>query len=203
MFENKIDPIHSANEVVLSHHLITDKNYPNYPHVVMLKLGLLAAGGFFAFMYLNQGFVDLVFRRKKFKNMPNFTDSLKVERCEDIVEDEKFFRKSGGFSIMPDQALEKLDRRLKGSGVIGESKVQSTQASKVYKDTLNVEDMDDDDNISVKSESLFNSRSTSSNQLVGQPFYQVFYDIDYLAQFNDMDPDTLRNIKLLLTLPMV
>ena len=72
-------------------------------------------------------------------------------------------------------------------------------------DTLNVnvEDLDDDDNVSVKSESLFNSQSTSSNQLVGQPFYQVFYDIDYLAQFNDMDPDTLRNIKLLLTLPMV
>lgn len=65
--------------------MVTDKNYPNYPHVVMLKLGLLAAGGFVAFMYLNQGFVDLVFRRKKFKSMPNYTDSLKVERCEDIV----------------------------------------------------------------------------------------------------------------------
>ena len=52
MFENKIDPISSADEVVLSHHLITDKKSPNYPHVVMLKIGLLAAGGFLAFMYL-------------------------------------------------------------------------------------------------------------------------------------------------------
>lgn len=85
MFENKIDPIQSVDEVVLSHHLLTDKKYPNYPHVVLLKIGLLAAGGFVAFMYLNQGFVDLVFRRKKFKNMPNYTDSLKVDRCEDIV----------------------------------------------------------------------------------------------------------------------
>jgi hypothetical protein len=31
----------------------------------------------------------------------------------------------------------------------------------------------------------------------------VFYDIDYLAYFNDMDPDSLKSIKLLLTLPMV
>lgn len=57
--------------------------------------------------------------------------------------------------------------------------------------------------MSVKSESIFNSQSTSSNQLVGQPFYQVFYDLEYLALFNDMDPDTLQSIKLLLTLPMV
>lgn len=51
----------------------------------MLKFGLFATIGFIVFMYLNSGFVDLVFRRKKFKNMPAFTDSLKIERCEDIV----------------------------------------------------------------------------------------------------------------------
>ena len=53
MFENKIDPVSGVGEVVLSHHLLTDKNYPNYPHVIMLKIGLLAAGGFVAFMILN------------------------------------------------------------------------------------------------------------------------------------------------------
>lgn len=53
MFENKIDPINSADQVVLSHHLLTDKKYPNYPHVVMLKIGLLATIGFIVFMYLN------------------------------------------------------------------------------------------------------------------------------------------------------
>ena len=104
---------------------------------------------------------------------------------------------------MPDQALERLDRKLKGSVVIEDSKVQSTQASKVYHNKLNVEDLDADDNVSVKSESFFNSESTSSNQLIGQPFYQPFYDIEYLAHINDMDPDTLKSIKLLLMLPMV
>jgi hypothetical protein len=63
---------------------------------------------------------------------------------------------------MPDLALEKLDRRLQGSAVIGESKVASTQASKVYKDNLIVEDLEED-MVSVKSDTLFNSQSTSSN----------------------------------------
>jgi hypothetical protein len=64
---------------------------------------------------------------------------------------------------MPDQTLEKLDRRLKGSRFIDDSKVQSTQASKVYNDKLKLVEEEDEDNVSVKSDSFFNSQSTSSN----------------------------------------
>lgn len=64
-------------------------------------------------------------------------------------------------------------------------------------------DEEDDDNISVKSESFFNSANDSSNKLIGQPSYQAFYDIEYLAHFNELDPDCQKAIKLLLILPMV
>ena len=127
--------------------------------------------------------------------MPDYTDSLTVTRCEEIVEDEKFFRQMGGFSILPDQALQKLEKRLSGEQPVDYSRVESTQASKVVNQsnnsTLRVDELDeeDDDNLSVKSESFFNSGNNSSNKLIGQPSYQAFYDIEYLAHFNEMDPD--------------
>lgn len=50
MFENVIDPVKSYGEVILSHHLLTDKSFPNYPHVKILKLGFLVTFGVIAFI---------------------------------------------------------------------------------------------------------------------------------------------------------
>lgn len=132
MFENKIDPVKSIDEVVLSHHLLTDKNYPNYSHVVILWLGLTATAGIIALVLVQQYFIRLAFNRKKFKNMPNYLDSLKIDRCEEIVQDEKFFNKVGGFSVLPQKAMTKLEKRLLFKDFDGEgSKVQSTFDSQV------------------------------------------------------------------------
>ena len=54
-----------------------------------------------------------VFKRKRFKNMPDYSEALKIDRIEDIVEDEKYFRDKCGFSILPQKSMDNFKRRIR------------------------------------------------------------------------------------------
>jgi hypothetical protein len=81
MFENKIDPIKTVGEVILSHHLLTDSKYPNHPHVLLLKFALLCSVIIIVFISINQDIISNALRSKKIKEMPDYTDALKLDRC--------------------------------------------------------------------------------------------------------------------------
>jgi len=46
------------------------------------------------------------------KILPNYFDALKIQDCEDIVEDEEYFRLHGGFRIISDGSLAQLRCRI-------------------------------------------------------------------------------------------
>ena len=194
MFENKLDPIKAQGDVVLSHHLVTDRLFPNYEHVVLLKLGLLVSAASIAVIMFHEYIIVDVFKSKRFKNMPDYSEALKIDRIEDIVEDEKYFRDKCGFSILPQKSMDNFKRRIRFK--------ETEELHIKVKDTLSIV-KDDSDKESVgsgfgreRSSSLFGSTmgKTGSNYLIGQHSYQVFYDLDYSFQFNEKDP---RNIKAL------
>lgn len=81
MFENKIDPINTVGEVILSHHLLTDHKYPNHPHVLLLKFALLCCVIIIVFISINQDIISKALKSKKVKDMPDYTDALKIDRC--------------------------------------------------------------------------------------------------------------------------
>ena len=80
--------------------------------MILLKVGLVASIIAIVIIQFNQFVCSCLFSKKKFKEMPNYTESLKIERVEEIVNDEKFFRQKGGFSILPQKALDKLEKRI-------------------------------------------------------------------------------------------
>ena len=46
------------------------------------------------------------------KLLPNYFNSLKIQDCEELIEDENHFREKGGFSALNDRAVKKLKERI-------------------------------------------------------------------------------------------
>ena len=116
MFDNVIDPIQSQGDIVLSHHLIGNWNHmiPDYTHVHMLCIGLVASfvviAGISVYQYIQWECYD---KQRNIRVLPNYTNSLNMQSCEDVYKDEKLFRERGGFKIFSDRAYDKLKDRLK------------------------------------------------------------------------------------------
>ena len=57
-------------------------------------------------------FIDAKTNAKEGKLLPNYFNSLKIQDCEDLIEDENHFRKKGGFSCLNDRAVAKMKERV-------------------------------------------------------------------------------------------
>ena len=176
---------------MLSHHLLTDHEYPNHSHVILLKVGLVAAIITMLIVQFNQFVCSCLFSKKKFKEMPDYLDSLKIERVGELVQDEKYFRQKGGFSILPQKALDKLEKRLllkdyeknEGSKIVVETVHDSgVEFDEPHKSKV-IDKLEDNKSEGSHSSSIFGSffsqGGSNSNKLVGQHSYQPFYDVDY------------------------
>lgn len=115
--------------------------------------------------------------------MPNYTESLKIERVEEIVQDEKFFRQRGGFSILPQKALDKLEKRIllkdhresfdaENSNVVVETIHDSNVDDLPHRSKV-IEQQVESPNADSSSifGSFFSSGGSNSNKLVGQHSY--------------------------------
>lgn len=87
---------------------------PDYTHVHMLCIGLVASfvviAGISIYQYIQWECYD---KQRNIRVLPNYTNSLNMQCCEDVYKDEKLFRERGGFNILKDKAFEKLKDRLK------------------------------------------------------------------------------------------
>ena len=54
--------------------------------------------------------------------MPDYFNAIKIEDCEDIIEDEEQFRENGGFKLLSDDVLQKLKTRIR------DEKIDSNEA---------------------------------------------------------------------------
>ena len=102
MFENKIDPIKTYGEVTLSHHL----HSPGYDHLTWIKAALICSVAIVClFFWVWSGQKTLT----QEKMLPNYWSALKVQDCEELLEDETHFRKKGGFAMLDETVVDKLN----------------------------------------------------------------------------------------------
>ena len=112
MFENKTDAISTLNEVTYSHHLVTDSStMPSYTHVRWI-FGMLIFVILLYLVILMYIVIDQRTNAKPVKLLPNYFNSLKIQDCEELIEDENHFREKGGFSALNDRAVKKLKERI-------------------------------------------------------------------------------------------
>ena len=116
LFENVVGRIETFNQVTPSHHLVTDpETLPQHTHVQWLFYGIIVFGGA-TFIYCVVEFVtNYHWRFKVRKILPNYFQALRVSECEELVEEEEFFRSKGGFSTLSNEALIKLRTKCQDS----------------------------------------------------------------------------------------
>ena len=115
MFENKIDEIQTFGEITYSHHLITRLDtIPEYTHCQWILYGTIIFGALWIIFLCHDFAVNNYKRFQVRKVLPNYFQSLKVSECEDMIEDEEFFRQKGGFKILNDNSVQKLRAKLAG-----------------------------------------------------------------------------------------
>jgi len=107
MFENKIDTLETFGEITLSHH--TTKRYahemPTYHHLVWIEFMIYFTVAAVIFFFSYDAIKAHLWKIEVYKKLPNYFDTLKISDCEEIVEDEEFFREKGGFRIISDGSL--------------------------------------------------------------------------------------------------
>lgn len=114
MFDNKIDPISTFNEITMSHHTLKtwDKTDSDFPHLFQIELMIYFVIAAIIFYFAYDFIKSAIWKVQVRKILPNYFDALKIQDCEDIVEDEEFFRLHGGFRIISDGSLAQLRCRI-------------------------------------------------------------------------------------------
>lgn len=103
MFENKVDPIQTFAQITFSHHTLAKlDNLPNYAHLKWIEISIYIVTAVIVFYFAHEYISNNYWKYRVRKILPNYFESLKITDCEEIVEDEEFFRLQGGFRIVND-----------------------------------------------------------------------------------------------------
>ena len=187
---------------MLSHHLVKDikwksLNEPQRAVLVALVAVIVTLVGYSLYSKLAK--VSKEESDRFTKQETNYFKSLKLNDCDEFIEEEKAFRDMG-FRMLDDNALAKIKIQKERS----EYEVSSSSDENLSSDNSEEEKQSPEmKNIlkTIKKKSL--NQRTDKTKIVGQPCYQVFTAIDYQMEFNNQNREDDVNCKLLLMLPMV
>jgi hypothetical protein len=210
MFENKIDPISTLGEVTYSHHLVTDSTtLPAYTHLKWIW-GMLIVYILLILLVVMYRFIDAKTNSKEAKLLPNYFNSLKIQDCEDLIEDENHFRAEGGFSCLNDRAVTQMKQRIESyheniSQIKQKDKDRKRNPSPSRPPSRGSDRVMFKDDLEMRPSSRQSNRGNMDYQyeMIGQPCYQIYRQVDYQLKFNNQNTLDELNTKLLLMMPMV
>ena len=192
MFDNKIDKIHTQDEIILSHHIPTDVKWKLLTQDQKLLLfGLIACSVAVLIHEISiKKFKNIFksdYRSTRHQLMPDYFQALKNHDAEEFIDEEYEFRKLG-YKSLEEDVLHKFKE-------IADQDISSRSS-----------DEEEDHKKDVKVFPTLKRRSQQSSdksKMVGNPCYNVFSAMDYQMEFNNQNLQDEMNTKLLLMLPMI
>lgn len=215
MFENKIDPVQTFNQLTYSHHtLMRSGSMPDYAHLKWIEIAIYIEAAVILFYFGRDYVIKNYWKLQVRKTLPNYFESLKIQDCEDVVEDEEYFRLEGGFSVISDTALARLrcrieeytrNKELAKSSVKGAFDRGRKGGAPMNRGSARPINFAED--LEMRSQQGADDSNFIGDKyqftMAGNPVYQVYKSVDFQLQFNNQNLDDENNTKLLLMMPMV
>ena len=171
MFSNAlVDAVGSTHAITFSHHTLNNTNQVQYlyGHLYTLHYALLltvvAVAGFFVHQQYRRQSRKLV----GVKMLPNFYKALGTADLEELIEDEEFFRQTGGFETISDDSLSKLKAQL------AKKRYRSNARAPRFKDDVEMR-------LASPTSQFVNYQYT----MVGSPLFADYKSLEYQLKFNN------------------